>query len=149
MKRSHAHLAVDVGLAAAGLGVLATGLLLEFVLPPGSRQSTVASWTRHAWGDAHLYLALGLLALAAVHVTLNWAWVCNVIAKATGRQPARPGTRRAAGLVVVVALAAVIAGLLLLASWVKVEDTSHRDGGGRGMGLGRLLQDHDGPYDTP
>lgn len=121
MKRTSLHFVVDAGLAVAGLGVLATGLLLEFVLPPGSRGDTVAAWTRHEWGDVHLYAALALLGLLAVHVTLNWAWVCNVWAKMTGHRPASVGRRRLAGLVVVVVLAAMLASLLLLADAVKVE----------------------------
>lgn len=127
MKRPTLHFVVDAGLALLGLGVLSTGLLLALVLPAGSRGDTVVGWTRHEWGDVHLYVALTLLALAAVHVTLNWAWVCNVLAKMTGRRPASVTGRRLAGLIFVIVLAGVLAAVLLLAEAVKVE----RDRGGR------------------
>lgn len=133
MKRSTLHFVVDLGLAAAGLVVLFTGLGLALVLPPGSRGSTVAGWTRHDWGDLHFYAALALLAAAAVHVTLHWNWVCNVLARLLGRRPAhpaRPAARRLAGLALVLLLAAALAGLLLLASAVKVERTGGGGGGG-------------------
>lgn len=129
MKRASLHFVVDAGLAVAGLGALTTGLLLEFVLPAGSRGDTVAAWTRHAWGDVHLYTALALLGLIALHVTLHWAWVCNVWLKLTGHRSASATRRRLAGLTVAVALAAFIAALLLLADAVKVE---HESGGRRG-----------------
>ena len=129
MKRASLHFVVDAGLAVAGLGVLTTGLLLEFVLPAGSRGDTVAAWTRHEWGDVHLYAALALLGLIALHVTLNWAWVCNVWSKMTGHRSASAKRRRLAVLTVVVVLAAFIAALLLLADAVKVE---HERGGRRG-----------------
>jgi hypothetical protein len=63
-----------------GLAVLATGLILEFRLPPGSRGGQglrLLGWGRHDWGDLHSWLAYGLLALVAVHLAMHarWLWV--------------------------------------------------------------------------
>jgi len=63
--------------------MIATGLLLAFRLPPGSRGGrglAVLGWGRHDWGDLHLWLAYGVIALVIAHLVLNWAWVKRVAA---------------------------------------------------------------------
>lgn len=134
MKRKHLHLSVDAAMGLLGLGVLTTGLLLVFVLPPGSGRAAVAGWTRHAWGDLHLWLALSLVGLAAVHVTLNWNWVCNVVSRLVGKEPATRWGRRLAGLIAVALVAAVITALLLTASALKIEHAPPGRGSGSGHG---------------
>jgi hypothetical protein len=46
-------------LAFTGLTLLvSTGVLLEYLLPPGSgRWVTIWSMDRHAWGDIHFWMA--------------------------------------------------------------------------------------------
>jgi hypothetical protein len=58
-----------------------TGLLLAFRLLPGSRGGQgleFYGWGRHDWGDVHFWVACGVIALAVVHLILNWAWVKKV-----------------------------------------------------------------------
>jgi len=60
-----------------------TGLLMAYRLIPGSRGGeglTLFSLSRHDWGDFHLYAAYVLIALAAIHLVLDFAFVKNVIA---------------------------------------------------------------------
>ncbi len=62
----------------------ATGLLLRFVLPPGSRGGRgLLLWglDRHEWGDIHFWLAVALGILILVHVALHWSWVCVTAAR--------------------------------------------------------------------
>ena len=83
--------------------LIATGLTMEFRLPPGSggegaalhggvgRQAlTLAGISRHEWGAIHFYLANGMLVLLALHVWLHWRWIW---AMAQGAHPASRKTR--------------------------------------------------------
>jgi hypothetical protein len=62
----------------------ATGLLLEFRLPPGRQGGhglSVFGLTRHEWGDWHLVLGYIFLTLTAAHLFLAWPWLKKVAAK--------------------------------------------------------------------
>jgi hypothetical protein len=134
MKRTTLHLLVDVLLALDGLGLVLTGLLIAFVLPPRSRTDTVWSLDRHDWGDVHFWIAMVMLGLAALHVAMNWGWVCSVSVKLLGREGRGPlGWRKhVAGAVTVGVLVVIVLGFLWLAELGKEVGV-----GGRGDGLGR------------
>lgn len=88
--------------------VISTGLLLEYVLPPGSgriemmmrgrgqgHQSILVflDLTRHEWGNIHLILALALLFLIVVHAALHWKWIYAIAWKQSDER--NPWARRA------------------------------------------------------
>ncbi len=52
----------------------ATGLLLEFRME-GRGSAAVWGIPRHEWTELHLIIALVFLALAVLHVALNWNWI--------------------------------------------------------------------------
>lgn len=115
------------------LGLICTGLILEFVLLPGTggREGGAASvlWgeTRHGWGDIHFYIAMGLGALLALHIALHWAWVCAVTRRIVGSGPSHSVRSRwhenAAGAAFVAALALLIGGFVFIAqSAVKIRE---------------------------
>lgn len=72
-------------------GLLATGIIIRWVLPHGGgphRHGWAGLWGaerprareflglhRHDWGDIHTYLALAFIGLVALHVILHWRWV--------------------------------------------------------------------------
>lgn len=143
MKRATLYWWIDGTLGLAGLGLLMTGLLMEFVLPAHSRGATVWGWTRHDWGELHFWLALGVLGLIGVHLVLHWGWVCTMSRKVLGggNVPVRRGGRWALGAVTVAALAAVVGGFLWVAG-ANVQDDE--GGGGWGQGRGR----HAGQVDS-
>lgn len=58
-----------------------TGFLLAFRLPPGSHGDTVLGFTRHEWGDVHLYLGISAVIVTIVHLLQNWAWLVKVANK--------------------------------------------------------------------
>ncbi|MBL9162324.1 MAG: DUF4405 domain-containing protein [Planctomycetaceae bacterium] len=94
MSRTALNAIIDA-VAYAGLVVLAaTGLMLRWQMPPGSgglhgigsgagagsRPVTVV-WglSRHEWGSIHYWIALGLMAVLAVHLLLHWKWIVCVL----------------------------------------------------------------------
>ncbi len=117
MKRPHLHLLIDGLLALMGLPLVATGLLLAYVLPAHSRGATVWGWTRHDWGELHLWIAMAMLALLLVHLALNWGWVSSVAARLVGGS-GKPGMgrRASAGLLVLTLIVGTLAGFLAAAS---------------------------------
>ncbi|MBM4086468.1 MAG: DUF4405 domain-containing protein [Planctomycetes bacterium] len=71
------------------LALMATGVILRWVLPPGSggghgfrggrgprtEPKTFLDWGRHDWGDAHFWLAVIFTCMIVVHLVLNWPWI--------------------------------------------------------------------------
>jgi len=60
-----------------------TGLLVHYKLVPGFEGGhglTLFGLDRHEWGEFHLYAAYGMIALAALHLFLNYAFIKNIIA---------------------------------------------------------------------
>lgn len=82
MNRTIANIIIDIIAAFLFLGMIATGYLLRFPLPPGSNK-TLSLWgyTRHQWGDVHFWISLGLLLALLVHLVLHWNWIVTVIGK--------------------------------------------------------------------
>ena len=82
MNRTIANIIIDIIAAFLFLGMIATGYLLRFPLPPGSNK-TLSLWgyTRHQWGDIHFWISLGLLVVLVVHLVLHWNWIVTVIGK--------------------------------------------------------------------
>ncbi len=142
MKRSYLHLLVDMILLLGAVGLILTGLLLAFVLPAGSHQDSVWSLSRHEWGDIHFWIAMGIIAAALLHVTLNWGWVCSVIAKLLRATNTKPTLRRKlwTGITSVIVLVILVGGFLYTANISKVHVASGRDGGGHGTGAGHQEQ---------
>jgi mono/diheme cytochrome c family protein len=82
MNRTLANILIDIVAALLFLGMIATGYLLRFPLPPGSNKSlSLWGYTRHQWGDIHFWISLGLLVVLVVHLMLHWNWIVTVIAK--------------------------------------------------------------------
>ena len=68
-------------LAYAAFVVLAmTGVIMYFILPPGSgRGMTIWGWDRHDWGDIHFWAAVSFFGLLVVHLILHWKWIVSVL----------------------------------------------------------------------
>lgn len=105
MKRPNVNFAVDC-LGFAGFVLLtATGVLMRYLLPPGSGHSTTI-WTldRHEWGSIHFWIAIAFLAVLAFHLFLHWRWI---VALMSGRPREGSGARIALGTVGLAALLAL------------------------------------------
>jgi hypothetical protein len=91
--------ALNLGLWLIGSLLAATGLILAFRLPPGSRGGHglgLLGWTRHDWGDLHTWLSYAAVALVVGHLALHARWLWIV---ASQRRPARLAAGLALGLV--------------------------------------------------
>jgi hypothetical protein len=102
MSRLRMNILVDAVAFAAMLLLVATGILMRYVLPPGSGRF-LALWgmDRHGWGDIHFWIAVTLVTTVALHVVLHWSWVVGVV---KGRSPERSVLR----------ITVTLVGLLLL-----------------------------------
>lgn len=95
MKRQFLNLVVDLASLLLIVALAATGLVIRFVLPPGSAGRRQGGWMlwgmgRHDWGDLHFWLSLAAAGIMIVHLVLHWAWIRSItlhLTKGTGSQP--------------------------------------------------------------
>lgn len=147
MKRTWLNFLIDGITAVCGIGIVWTGLLLYFILPPGSGRSGGALFkmTRHEWGDWHFYFAMAGLALIVIHIVLHWQWVCVMVCRCVpggSKGSPRRSRRMLAGILAMVLFGGMLAGSLYWAS-TSVQTVAHdqQEGGqgyrgGRGGGAG-------------
>jgi hypothetical protein len=127
MKRVNLNFVVDV-LAFAGFVVLTTtGVLMRYVLPPGSgHNSSIWGLDRHEWGGLHFWVSVGFFSILALHLVLHWRWIASVV---TGRSREGSGFRAALGLVGLATVVALASAPLL----VPVEKTTNENGAGASL----------------
>lgn len=117
MRRTTLNLVIDLAAFALFLGMIASGLIVRYVLPPGSggyrhpANRTLWSFSRHDWGEVHFYLAAGFLALVAVHVALHWTWICETLRRRIAPRRAEGHGAPRRGLWAAVAVLAVLCGM--------------------------------------
>lgn len=82
MSRTIANVIIDIAAAVLFLGMIATGYVLRFPLPPRTNKLfTLWGLTRHEWGSVHFWISLGLLTVLFVYVVLHWQWIVTVLGK--------------------------------------------------------------------
>lgn len=109
MKRVFDNLLVDLLAASLMLGMIATGYILRFPLPPGTNKSlTLWTLTRHQWGEVHFWVSLGLLGVILLHLCLHWQWVIISLKRRFGATTPSPGSPVASGVTTFLVLAAVM-----------------------------------------
>lgn len=85
--RARLNFWVDWLTAAVFAAMVGGGILLKWVLPPGSRGGVGLTWLgqgRHFYGDIHFWLGIAMLALVIVHTWLHWDWVVRTWRRAAG-----------------------------------------------------------------
>ena len=127
MKRKNIHFIVDVLAFIAFTLMTSSGVLLRYMLPPGSgRFSSLWGMNRHDWGDVHYWISIALFLLLTIHLLLNWQWIVAVM---RGQKKQGSGYRAALGIVGLIALL-----LLALAPFFSPIETTDRPHGSHGGG---------------
>jgi len=151
MKRNTLNYLLDGALALAMAGLLATGLLMRFVLPPRSGRLQLWGWDRHQWGDLHLWVVIFFLAVLLAHLALHWQWVCvttsRLFRRRQGAAPMKPLARNLLGTGLLVAVIGLCFGFVHLANSQvtdprssdrpQIQSTQHQPGQGAQLRLGR------------
>lgn len=83
MKRTTFNFIVDFLSFISLLGLIFTGIVIGFILPPGTgggQGSTEEAWdlwtlTRHEWGGIHFITGIVFVVLMLVHLVLHWTWI--------------------------------------------------------------------------
>lgn len=90
MKRTSLNFIIDLVSFIILLGMVFTGLIMKYILPPGTgglgcslhggcgrgvHIKDLWSMGRHDWGYIHFWLAVLFVALMVVHIILHWSWI--------------------------------------------------------------------------
>jgi hypothetical protein len=124
MRQQVLNFVIDLVTLVVMLGVSATGLLLRWILVPGSRGGRGLEFLglgRRDWGDIHFWLSVALLVLVLVHVALHWTWVCALVARWTRRSSSQrpvvtPAKQWLYGVGFLVVCCLLVGGFLWMAS---------------------------------
>lgn len=106
MNRSNLNFIVDSVAFFLFLLLASTGILIYFVLPPGSGNLTIWGMNRHGWGDIHFWTAMGFLLAMVIHLLLHWSWIVSSIKGHTGKEKSRKR--------IIISITAVVLALLFL-----------------------------------
>lgn len=123
VSRPHMNLAIDLLAFVLAIGIVATGFVLEYTLPPGSgrigtegfdaptgslswQRPIVLLWgmSRPEWSQIHFWLAIALMAVLSLHVIVHWKWV---VAMVKGRPLEGSGIRVAVSVLCLLGLLAL------------------------------------------
>ncbi len=116
MNRPTLNLIIDTIAAAGLLGMLATGYVLRFPLPPGTNRE-LALWglSRHQWGDIHFWASAALITTLTIHVILHWQWIVTMVQKRVLGREATGGEHLRGGLVAAAITIAALAAFAITA----------------------------------
>ena len=124
MRRTTVNLILNGLAALLMMGLVCTGIILRFALPPGSNKDrSLWDLARHQWGDVHFWLAVALLLVVLLHVANHWTWV---VAVTVGRKSGASGRRRwLGGAVSLLVLAGSVSGF----SWLALQHAQPAEDG--------------------
>jgi hypothetical protein len=76
MNRPEKNFLID-SIAFIGFVLLtSTGILMRYVLPPGSgRWKVIWGLDRHEWGSIHFWISVIFLSILTIHLILHWRWI--------------------------------------------------------------------------
>jgi hypothetical protein len=128
MTRTITNLWLDLVALALMVGLLLTGGIIHFVLPPGTgRSHLLFGLGRHDYGTIHFWGAVVSLGLLVLHLTMHWSYVCGVIAKSLGKEKLSARTQQMWGVgVLVITILLPILGIAWATSQVHVSKLPHR-----------------------
>ncbi len=107
MNRPAAYFVIDAVAFAGFVLLTSTGVLMRYVLPPGSgHRTTIWGLDRHDWGTIHFWIAVAFLGTLALHLLVHRRWIASVV---RGRPREGSGVRVALGIVGLLAILAAAA----------------------------------------
>lgn len=82
MSRTIFNITIDALATLFLIGMIATGYLLRFPLPPGTNKKLML-WglSRHEWGAIHYWISIALLLIIFLHIAMHWSWIVSVLGK--------------------------------------------------------------------
>ncbi len=102
MGREKLNFMIDSVAFAAFVLLTSTGVIMSYILPPGSgRFSVLWGMDRHEWGRLHFWIAVVLMATLGLHLLFHWRWIACMV---KGRPREGSGIRVGLSVVGVVAL---------------------------------------------
>lgn len=106
MKKTNLNFIIDAMAFVSFILLTSTGVLVHYVLPPGSgRFSILWGMDRHQWGQLHYWISIVMMVCLGLHLLLHWKWVVAMI---KGRPHEKgPGIRVALSVVGIIALIAL------------------------------------------
>ena len=140
LRRSILNFLVDILTLLAIFVMIATGLAIRFVLPPGTGgrhgEGGLLLWGlgRHDWGDVHFWTSVSLGVLLVIHVALHWSWVCLMVHRLLGGTEAGQlgaGRRNAYGIGFLLAVVLIFGGFTWYAGTVVTHVNSWGEAGSR------------------
>jgi len=107
VKKEKMSFIVDAVAFAAFVFLASTGILMSYVLAPGSGHfSTLWGLDRHEWGRFHFWFAVILMVSLGFHLVLHWRWISCMV---KGVQSEESGIRVALSVVGIVSLLSLAA----------------------------------------
>lgn len=115
------NLIIDSFLFIGGVITALSGLYFLF-LPVGGYMGgrnpmygIVILFTRHTWGDIHIWASIVVLAFGALHIPLHWKWIVSMTKRAVktvlGKSQMNKGSKFNLGVNMLIGLSAIISGL--------------------------------------
>ncbi|MBS3953382.1 MAG: DUF4405 domain-containing protein [Methylomicrobium sp.] len=124
MKQTRINYLIDIIAFAGFVFLTTTGVLLRYLLPPGSgRTSTLMGLDRHEWGTVHFWISVVFFSVLALHLIVHWRWIAGVF---SGRASESSGLRLGLGVVGILTLVAIGVAPLLVP--VENSDSHVRQG---------------------
>lgn len=131
-KRNTVNYLTDLATFVALLCVALTGLLLKFVLPPGSSRGglSLLGLGRHDWGEIHFWSTVALGVVLLLHIAMHWSWVCGTTKRLLTRKSATTtGRARASwGIGALLMIALLFGGFILIARANVMKDSEPERG---------------------
>lgn len=104
MQRFTLSILVDVVAFVGFVFLTTTGILLHYLLPPGSGHwAEVWSLNRHDWGVIHFWISVAFFGVLSLHLFLHWRSIVNLLKGQTGEG----GLRLALGVVALLVILAL------------------------------------------
>jgi hypothetical protein len=126
MKRTTINFTIDAVGFVGFVFLTTTGVLVRYVLPPGSgRRAVLWGMNRHEWGDLHFWIAIAFFCVLGLHLFLHWRWIVHMV---RGKPQEGSGLRFALGLVGILAVLAIA--ITPFGGSVEQSGTSDVQGGG-------------------